>query len=208
MRKTYWLLTILIFCMGIALGVFGHLYWGTVFQQSGMNQPSEKENASKVGAINGTDSSSALLNKQESETNQSETPIALSKTEQEKLISDYKQALGILFDAWKATDMTAFRSKIAAAYTGEILENHIKKAEKFIPKGIGLSVSEIKFDNVEIESADKYSATINASYRYTVRDYDLDEQYPVGEEMNHFVQVRANLVKIDSSWLITGETVL
>ncbi|NLI92276.1 MAG: hypothetical protein GX434_08755 [Peptococcaceae bacterium] len=222
MRKTYWLLTILIFCLGIVLGVFGHMYWGTAFPQPGINQPAEKDNATKVGAMSGTDSGNALLDssgnssdvsignlkRQESEKDQSGTQVALTKTEQDKVISDYKQALGILFDAWKAKDISAFRSKIAVAYTGEIMENHIRKAEKFIPKGIGLEVSEIKFDHVEIESADKYSATINAIYRYTSRDYDLDEEYPVGEQFNHFVHVRANLVRIDSSWLITGETVL
>jgi predicted lipid-binding transport protein (Tim44 family) len=223
MRKRYWLLTILIFCLGIAFGVFGHMYWGTAFHPSGVNQPAEKENAAKVGIMDGTappssllpdasagssDASISDLNKENTGQNQEETQITLSKTEQDKVVADYKQALGTLFDAWKAKDMDTFRAKIASAYTGEIMENHIKQAEKFIPEGMGLTVSDIKFDYVAIESADQYSATVNAIYRYTARDYDLNEEDPVGEAFNHFVHVRANLVKIDSRWLITGETAI
>lgn len=221
MRKTYWLLMALTFCLGVALGVFGHIYWGTALQP-GVNQPTEMENATKVDAlkadasqyilpdptIKGHDAGISSLIEANSGMDKEENQIALSKTDQDKIISDYKQALGILFDAWKVKDMPAFRSSIASAYTGEIMENHILKAEKFLPRGIGLYVSEVSFDDVDIESADKYSATVNAIYRYTVRDYDLDEEYPFGEEFSHFVHVRANLVKIDSRWMITGETVI
>lgn len=217
MRKRYWLLTVLVFCLGIAVGVFGHIYWGTI--QPGVNQPTEKENATKVDAlkanlpgdveidlsVSGHDAGIESLLQQERD---DQEKITLSQSEQEKLISDYKQALGILFDAWKSKDMPTFRSLLANAYTGDILENHIKKAEKFLPRGIGLYISKVSFDDVDIESADKHSATVNAIYRYTVQDYDLDEEYPYGEEYDHFVHVRANLVKIDSRWLITGETVI
>lgn len=221
MLKRYWFLTVLIFFLGIALGFFGHMYWGSAFQP-GVNQPAEKENATKVDAmkadlsnyplpdptITGNDAGIGSLVGGSTDTGDGQNQITLSRTEQDKLISDYKQALGILFDAWKVKDMPAFRTTIAAAYTGEIMDHHIQKAEKFIPKGIGLYVSEVSFDDVDIESADKYSATVNAIYRYTVRDYDLDEEYPIGEEFKHFVHVRANLVKIDSRWMITGETVI
>lgn len=218
MRKTYWLLTVLVFCLGIVLGVFGHIYWGTALQP-GVNQPAEKENATKVEALKADASKYALpdptitgndagIGSHLEQVKGDKEQITLSLTEQEKIISDYKQALGILFDAWKAKDMPAFRSSIAGAYTGQIMETHIQKAEKFLPRGIGLYISKVSFDNVDIESADKYSATINAIYRYTVRDYDLDEEYPFGEEFNHFVHVRANLIKIDSRWMITGETVI
>lgn len=218
MGKKYWLLTVFIFCLGIAVGVLGHMYLGTALQP-GVNQPSEKDNATKVDALKADNSQYALpdpsitghdsgitglLQKDAEE----KAKVSLSEVEQEKIIADYKQALGILFDAWKVKDMPAFRSSIAGAYTGEIMENHIQKAEKFIPKGVGLFISDVSFDDVDLESADKYSATINAIYRYTVQDYDLDEEYPFGEEFNHFVHVRANLVKIDSRWMITGETVI
>lgn len=217
MRKRYWLLTVLVFCLGIAVGVFGHIYWGTI--QPGVNQPTEKENATKVDAlkanlpgdveidlsVSGHDAGIDSILQQN---DQAGEQITLSPTEQEKLIADYKQALGILFDAWKAKNMPTFRSIVASAYTGDILENHIQKAEKYLPRGIGLYVSQVTFDDVDIESADKHSATVNAIYRYTVQDYDLDEEYPYGEEHSHFVHVRADLVKIDSRWLITGETVI
>jgi hypothetical protein len=218
MRKRYWLLTVLIFCLGIALGVFGHMYWGAALQP-GTNQPTEKENATKVDVqktdipkyvlpdptIKGHDAGIGSFLEQAVK---KQERITLSALEQEQIISDYKQALGILFDAWKVKDLPTFRSSIAGAYTGEIMENHIRKAEKFLPRGIGLHVSEVNFDNLDIESADKYSATINAIYRYTVQDYDLDEEYPFGDEIQHFVHVRANLVKIDTRWMITGETVI
>jgi hypothetical protein len=220
MRKRYWFLTVLVFCLGIALGVFGHMYWGAAFQP-GVNQPEEKENATKVDAIKansqyalpdptikGHDAGIGSLNPEDEDGNTDENQIAISKTEQDKIISDYKQSLGLLFDAWKAKDMPAFRSVIAGAYTGEIMENHVKKAEKYLPQGVGLYISDVSFDDVDIESADKYSATVNAIYRYTVRDYDLDEEYPFGEEVSHFVHVRANLIKMDSRWMITGETVI
>jgi len=221
MRKRYWFLTVLIFFLGIALGFFGHMYWGSAFQP-GVNQPAEKENATKVDAlkadlskyplpdptVKGNDAGIGSLTAGSTDTGDGRSQVTLTRTEQDKLISDYKQALGILFDAWKAKDMPTFRTTIAAAYTGEIMDHHIRKAEKFIPKGIGQYVTEVSFDDVDIESADKYSATVNAIYRYTVRDYDLDEEYPIGEEFKHFVHVRANLVRIDSRWLITGETVI
>ncbi|HHV63590.1 MAG TPA: hypothetical protein GXX46_00705 [Peptococcaceae bacterium] len=217
MDKRFWLVTVLVFGLGIVVGVFGHMYWGTI--QPGANQPTEKENATKVDGRELTPSENILIdssvtghdagigsiiqqNKEEGK------PITLSQTEQDKLISDYKQALGILFDAWKAKDMPTFRSILANAYYGDILESHIRKAEKYLPRGIGLYVSEINFDDIDIESADKHSATINAIYRYTVQDYDLDEEYPYGEKHSHFVHVRADLIKIDSRWLITGETVI
>lgn len=220
MRKTYWLLTAFIFCAGVLLGVVGHMYYGTVLQP-GADQPSVKENATKVDSsaidiskyplpdptIKGNDAGIGSVDLSDPKGGRSEE-ITLSGTEQEKIVSDYKQALGILFDAWKVKDLPTFRTTLAKAYTGEIMESHIQKAEKFLPKGIGLYVTEVNFDNVNIESADKYSATVNAIYRYTVRDYDLDEKYPFGEEFSHFVHVRANLVKIDSHWMITGETVI
>ncbi|NLM20146.1 MAG: hypothetical protein GX207_00130 [Peptococcaceae bacterium] len=229
MRKIYWLVTPLIFCLGIVVGVFGYIFWQTNFQ-SGINAP-EKSNATKVSQIdsNSYDSNPYFDRFQNNNAgpyqgytpepltepdvsshndlqSQAAAQIALTESEQHILLKDYKQAIGILFDAWKEKDILAFRSKLDSAYTGEILENHVNKAEKYLSKGVGIHVSDVIFDHVAIESADKYSATIDAIYRYTSQDYDLDKQQAYGEKINHFVHVRANLVKIDSQWKITSET--
>jgi predicted lipid-binding transport protein (Tim44 family) len=142
------------------------------------------------------------------ETDKGSLGEAVSEVERQKIISDYKLALGILFEAWKSPDMTTFRTKISSAYTGDILEKHCTKAEQFISKGVGLYVTKVTFDDVKIESADNKSATLTASYRYSVRDYNLTEKQPEGKELNHFIQLRVNLVKINSQWLITGETII
>ena len=215
MRKTYWLLTISVFFIGILIGVAGYIVWETSIQPGSHYQ--DKDNAAKIDAsifelpnpsIRSHDLGLGPLEENGTikDKNQDQNNTDLTQAEQEKIISDYKKNLGILFDAWKAEDMPTFRERIANAYTGQLMENHILKAEKYLPNGIGLSISEVSFDDMRIESADKYSATVKAIYRYTVRDYNLAEGYPYGEEYKHFVHVRANLVKIDSRWLITGET--
>lgn len=226
MRKRYWVLTVSVFILGVAVGIAGHLFWQASIQPE-TNSPNSS-NATKVDAIksslpgftlpdpNGSSNdveSGSVEGEGEGQENNDNADNALnlvsvSKSEQEKIIADYKLAIGILFDAWKVKDMPAFRTQIANGYAGELMESHIKKAEKFLPKGIGLYVTNVQFDDIDIESADKNSATISAIYRYTVRDYDLDEEYPVGDEVNHFVHVRANLVKFESQWKITGETVI
>lgn len=232
MGKKYWFLTTLIFVLGISMGVGGHILWGITFDPNA-NSSAEKENASKVDTTqtdqtvpyvlpdtadtsNATNDSSALSNSLNttdtsgtSDTSDTSQIENLPSAEvQQEIISQYKQALGILFDAWKAKDMTAFRVAIADAYTGELREKHIAKAESFITQGIGLDISNIVFDDVKVESADNTTATVNAVYRYTARDYDLSEQYALGQEQVHEVRVRANLVKIDSRWMITGETAI
>jgi len=215
MRKTNWLLTSLILCLGIVLGVFGYIFWGSYFQP-GINQP-EKTNAAEVTGIDTSQklpvstiqSNDVSIDSQKNnDFAQNQDLISISQTEQDQIVSDYKQAVGILFDAWKLKDISAFRSKLAGAYTGKIMEDHVSKAEKYLSNGIGLYVSSITFDSMNIESADKYSTTVNAIYRYTAQDYDLDKKFPYGEEINHFVHVRANLVKIESKWMITSETVI
>ncbi len=224
MRKKFWLITVLVFVLGVCLGAGGYFLWSTTLNPE-VNSPAEKDNAAKVGTVQNGDAVQNALPDLSIEgngivdgiadgtndsTNNStdESTSALTEAEQEAVIAQYKQGLGILFDAWKAKDMTAFRTAIANAYTGELMEKHIQKAEGFISRGIGLDVGNIIFDDVQIESADKLSATVNAVYRYTARDYDLDEQYPLGEEQEHQVHVRANLIKIGQSWLITGETAI
>lgn len=221
-NKIYWLVTAFVFIWGIITGIIGYIFLGPALGH--ITYPTEKENAAKVEnqytlpdsdvfdqdagiGMRGAEDNEEQPDSQDSSGNKSDEG-SISPAEKEKIIADYKQALGILFDAWKAKDMPTFRTMIANAYTGDLLEKHIERAQKFIPRGIGLYVTEVAFDEVKVESADKSSATVNAIYRYTVRDFDLDEQYPVGEEFQHFVHVRANLVKINSRWFITGETVI
>ncbi len=215
MRKTYWFLTVSVFFLGILVGVAGYIVWETSIQPGTHYQ--DKDNATKVEAtqyeipdptikshdlgLANLDENGLIPNKAQEEKNP-----GLSIIEQEKIISDYKQNLGILFDAWKAEDITKFKEKIAGAYTGQLMETHIQKAEEFLQGGVGLYIDEVSFDDIRIETADKNSATIKAIYRYTVRDYNLTDASPYGEEFKHFVHVRANLIKMDSRWLITGET--
>ena len=215
MRKTYWLLTVSVFFLGILVGVAGYIVWETSIQPGTHYQ--DKDNATKVDAtqyeipdpsIKSHDLGLANLDENGMTPNnaQEEKNPGLSIAEQEKIISDYKQNLGILFDAWKAEDITKFKEHIAGAYTGQLMETHVQKAEEFLRGGVGLYIDEVTFDDIRIETADKNSATIKAIYRYTVRDYNLTDASPYGEEFKHFVHVRANLIKMDSRWLITGET--
>ena len=219
MRKIHWPLTVSVFFLGILLGVAGYIVWETSIQPG--TQLQEKENATKIDAkidpgsheyldpdstshdlgLGNLDENGMLKTDEDDEQGNE-----LSAAEQEKIIADYKKNLGILFEAWKAEDITKFKEMISKAYTGQLMENHVQKAEKFLPNGIGLYITEVSFDDIRIESADKYSATIKAIYRYSVSDYDIDENYPYGEEVKHFVHVRANLVNVESDWLITGET--
>ncbi|MGI5901096.1 MAG: hypothetical protein ACOX7U_01315 [Desulfitobacteriia bacterium] len=199
MRKIYWLVTPLVFCLGLTVGVFGHAAWGTNLPLGFLkNNDLRVTEAAKIEPGNYP---------APGDQNGAEDPDP-SLAEHEKIEADYKQAVGLLFDAWKVNDIKDFRQILSRAYTGEILESHVKKAEKYLSEGIGLYVSQLQFDNVVIEAADEHSATVDAVYRYTVQDYDLDEQYPFGKEISHFVHVKANLVKIDGKWLITSETVI
>jgi len=221
MRKLYWFLMPVVFCLGIAAGALGYnyldkYYWPANGQpaqtsaQPGDNQVSPAQNilpgqSDTTGQIDSTGNNGTAGETGSAGDSQANS---LDQAEKDKIIADYKQAVGILFDAWKVKDIDSFRTVLARAYTGEIMESHVKKAEKYLKNGVGLYVSKVDFDTVDVQSADKYSATVDAVYRYTVRDYDLDEKYPYGEEINHFVHVRVNLVKLDSKWLITSETVV
>lgn len=133
-------------------------------------------------------------------THNGESPLA------QQVVSDYKQNIGIFFGAWKSTDMASFRQKLAKAYTGELFEKHARRAEKYLVQGIGLDVSQITFDKVDVESIGENTATLRVDYRYTARDYNLADGVAVGDEHEQTVQARVNLVKQNSHWLITGET--
>lgn len=124
----------------------------------------------------------------------------------QKIISDYKQNIGYFFGAWQSTDMVKFRNQLAKAYVGDLYEKHARKAEGFIIQGIGLEVSDIAFDEIKVESATATSATLEATYRYVAQDYNLGEQLTQGEETEHLVHVRVNLILSNGHWMISGET--
>lgn len=126
----------------------------------------------------------------------------------QKITTDYKQDIALFFDAWKSPEMMSFRSKLIKAYTGDLYEKHARQAERFIAQGIGIEVSQIQFDQVNVESATANAATLTASYRYVSQDYDIGEQVTIGEPTEHQVKVRVNLIKDNTRWLITGETPL
>lgn len=124
----------------------------------------------------------------------------------EQIVTDYKQNIGTFFGAWKSADMETFRLELAKAYTGDLFERHAQRAEEYLSQGVGLDVSEITFDRVDVESADMNTATLRVDYRYTARDYNLADATPIGEEHEQTVQARVNLVKQNSHWMITGES--
>ena len=126
----------------------------------------------------------------------------------QQVITDYKQNIGIFFGAWKSTDMATFRQKLAKAYTGDLFEKHARRAEEYLVQSIGIDVSEINFDQVDVESLGENTATLRVDYRYTARDYNLTDGTAVGEEHEQIVQVRVNLVKQNNRWLITGESTI
>lgn len=124
----------------------------------------------------------------------------------QKIIADYKQDVGFFFEAWKSPEMVSFRSKLAKAYKGDLYEKHARQAENFIIQGIGIEASEIYFERINVESATANAATLTAQYRYVAQDYSIADQAPYGQKTEHTVNVRVNLVKENSRWLITGET--
>ena len=125
-----------------------------------------------------------------------------------QIIGDYKQDIGIFFEAWKSVDMNTFRLKLAKAYTGDLFEKHAKRAEGFLVQGIGLDVTQITFDQVDVESSDANTATLLVKYHYKAKDYSLTDGASFGEEHEQIVQDRVNLVKQNSRWMITGENTI
>ena len=135
----------------------------------------------------------------------SANPDSILNQAEQQIVADYKQDIGIFFGAWKSADMNTFRLKLAKAYTGELFEKHARRAEEFLVQGIGLDVTQITFDQVDVESTDANTATLRADYRYKARDYSLADGASFGEEHEQTVQVRVNLLKQNSRWMITGE---
>ncbi|WP_019851370.1 hypothetical protein [Desulfitobacterium sp. PCE1] len=126
----------------------------------------------------------------------------------QEILADYKLNVAALFEAWKSPDMVAFRKQLEEAYTGELFEKHARQAESFIVQGVGMEVSSILFEEVKVDTATMTSATLTATYNYVAHDYDIGNQMAIGESTKHQVKVRVNMVKKDTRWLITGETVL
>lgn len=149
------------------------------------NQAEQPSNALSLGENKGSAQSSAL---------------------KQQIITDYKQDIGIFFGAWKSADIDSFRLKLAKAYTGELFEKHAQRAKEYLDQGLGLDVSQITFDRVEVESADANTATLRVDYRYSARDYSLTDAAPIGDEHEQIVHVRVNLIKQNSRWVITGES--
>ena len=133
---------------------------------------------------------------------------SISDQAKQQIIADYKQDIGIFFGAWKSADMDTFRLKLAKGYTGELFEKHARRAEEFLVQGIGLDVTQITFDKVDVENADANTATLRVDYRYKAKDYSLADRASFGEEHEQTVQVRVNLLKQNSRWLITGESTI
>ncbi|MDR3602422.1 MAG: hypothetical protein P4L49_18375 [Desulfosporosinus sp.] len=137
----------------------------------------------------------------------SKDTAALSSLQQ-KIITDYKQDIGIFFGAWKSPDMATFRLKLAKAYTGDLFEKHARRAEEYLVQGLGLDVSQIIFDRVDVENSDNNTATLRVDYRYTAKDYSLADATDVGEEHEQNVHIRVNMLKQNEHWLITGESIV
>jgi len=133
-------------------------------------------------------------------------PAPILNQAQLQIVADYKQDIGIFFGAWKSADVNAFRLELAKGYTGELLEKHAKRAEEFLVQGIGLDVTQITFDQVDVESSNANTATLRVNYHYKAKDYSLADRAAIGEEHEQNVQARVNMLKQSSRWMITGES--
>ncbi|KTE93807.1 hypothetical protein AT727_02305 [Desulfitobacterium hafniense] len=231
MRKMYLLIGSVALGVGLVIGVVGHALATTPADGNPRLAFWNKDSQSTTGAIGGmlndsTSGSALSPNNPDNGLN----PLHPYSPEEEVLdpaelepgkatnnvpedlaqaiLTDYKLNVATLFEAWKSPDMTAFRAKLAEAYTGELFEKHARQAEPFIAQGVGMEVSSIRFDELKVDSAASTSATLTAVYSYVAQDYDIGNQMTLGESTKHQVKVRANLVKKDTRWLITGETLL
>lgn len=214
MRKMNLLFGALALGLGIIVGTLGVSLLTTPSSQgSFISKLRGQENIQPVtGLVNGSIETLPSLNTAQNEPPGANdalynaNPDLILDQEKQQIIADYKQDIGFFFAAWKSKDMNTFRLKLAKAYTGELLEKHAQRAEKFLVQGIGLNVTQITFDQVDVESADANTATLRVEYRYKARDYSLAESTSFGEEHEQTVQVRVNLLKQNSRWVITGES--
>lgn len=209
MRRVNYLFAVLALGLGLIIGTLGvSLLSGSSSPTSFISKLRGQDKIQPVsGAVSSPEQTSPVSNMVPDVQvgNTAADNTALSPLQQ-KVISDYKQDIGIFFGAWKSPDMSAFRLKLAQAYTGDLFEKHARRAEEYLVQGLGLDVSKISFDRVDVENAGENTATLRADYSYTARDYNLADAAPVGEEHEQNVHVRVNLVKQNSHWLITGES--
>jgi len=216
MRKTSYLFGALALGLGVLVGTLGmSLLTNSSSPASFISKLRGQDKIQTVsGAISDVEKSTPSLNTETDSKTDNNATLDKGKLDPttnlaaQQIITDYKQDIGIFFGAWKSPDMATFRTKLAKAYTGELFEKHARRAEEFLVQGIGLDVSQITFDQVNIESADDNTATLLVNYRYTAKDYNLTDSAPVGEEHEQIVHVRVNLMKQNSRWLITGESVI
>ena len=214
MRKMNLLIGALALGLGVIVGTLGvSLLANPSSSGSFISKLRGQDNIQTVAGVVGDPTQTPpplnTLEEELSETNptlNSANPDSISDQEKQQIVADYKQGIGIFFGAWKSGDMNTFRLKLAKAYTGELYEKHARRAEEFLAQGIGLDVTQITFDQVDVESAAANTATLRVDYRYKARDYSLAEGTSFGEEHEQTVQVRVNLLKQNSRWLITGES--
>ncbi|HUS89410.1 MAG TPA: hypothetical protein VMW91_08605 [Desulfosporosinus sp.] len=214
MRKMNLLFGALALGLGVIVGTLGvTLLTNPSSPGSFISKLRGQDNVQTVtGVVNDSTQTPPLLNPVQddlSETNAalySANPDSVLNQAEQQIVADYKQDIGIFFGAWKSADMNTFRLKLAKAYTGELFEKHARRAEEFLVQGIGLDVTQITFDQVDVESADANTATLRVDYRYKARDYSLADGASFGEEHEQTVQVRVNLLKQNSRWMITGES--
>lgn len=214
MRKMNLLFGALALGLGVIVGTLGvSLLTNPSSPGSFISKLRGQDNVQTVtGVVNDSTKTPPFLNTVQddlSETNAalySANPDSILNQAEQQIVADYKQDIGIFFGAWKSADMNTFRLKLAKAYTGELFEKHARRAEEFLVQGIGLDVTQITFDKVDVESVDANTATLRVDYRYKARDYSLADGASFGEEHEQTVQVRVNLLKQNSRWMITGES--
>lgn len=221
MRKMNWFVAILTLGLGITVAMLGFSVANPTSAESLIAKLRGKSNIQTLA--NASSGSSQGLNESNmpnvgaevyqpivlnSSSDESETNDEIPPQLAQQIITDYKQDIGIFFDAWKSMEMTVFRAKLATGYTGGILEKHANRAEPYLLQGVGLDVIRIDFDQVTLEKANDSTATLRADYRYTASDYIFENDSPAGEAHEQTVSVRVNLIFVNSRWLITGESVL
>lgn len=232
MRKMYLLIGSLALGIGLLLGAVGYALATTSVDGDSRlafwdNNDSKSTAGPITGSLNGPtlgttgpndlshfDELSGISSSPEEEdlnldeTMTSGNPKTVPEELAQVIISDYKLNIATLFEAWKTIDMVSFRAELSKAYTGDLFEKHARQAEPFIAQGVGIDVSDIRFNSVKVDAATATSATLTASYNYLAKDYDLGNEVAMGENVEHEVKVRVNMVKNDERWLITGETTL
>lgn len=214
MRKMNLLFGALALGLGVIVGTLGvSLLMNPTSPGSFISKLRGQENVQTVaGVVNDSTETPPSLNTVQDDligtnaTLYNTNPDSVLNQAEQQIIADYKQDIGIFFGAWKSPDINTFRLKLAKAYTGELLEKHSRRAEQFLRQGVGLNVTQITFDQVDVESADLNTATLRVDYRYKAKDYSLADGASFGEEHEQTVQVRVNLLKQNSRWLITGES--